>query len=293
MLAFEKHPPTRRSQNDSSPASDLATRSSGFTLIELLVVIAIIAILAAMLLPALSKAKQKGQGIACLNNTRQLTLAWLMYPDENNNRLMDVYSWIDGNCVMTWGDPRNTSTGLLLTNTALISQYARSAKVFKCPADNYDDPTTGERVRSYSMNGVIGGHTGDVKGTAPGGGLFYGTGSLGAGVGALKTGDLNRPGPSSIFVMLDEHADSINDAVFAFNPGFLPGQETWRDLPASFHNRVGSFSFADGHSEIHKWMDGRTVQPVTHTPWANQHSGGFNVQVSADWEWMNNRMPFK
>jgi prepilin-type N-terminal cleavage/methylation domain-containing protein/prepilin-type processing-associated H-X9-DG protein len=266
--------------------------SAGFTLIELLVVIAIIAILAAMLLPALSKAKQKGQGISCLSNTRQLTLGWLMYPDENNNKLMDVNAWLDKASDMTWGNSANTSTGLLLTNTALITPYIKSAGTFKCPGDNYNDPATGTRVRSYSLNGILGGTAPNppATGTAPGGATFYGN----PGWGAAKTpSDLNTPGPANIFTMLDEHPDSINDAIYAFNPGYGPGSEKWRDLPASFHNRAGSFSFADGHSEIHKWLDGRTVQPVVFKPWANIYPGGYVVQVSADYEWLNARMPYR
>ena len=291
MLAFEKHPASRRVKTNFSLLRGGIRRSVGFTLIELLVVVAIIAILAAMLLPALSKAKQKGLGVACLNNTRQLTLGWLMYPDENNNKLMDANSWLDKACDMTWGNPANTSMGLLLTNTALISQYVKSAKAFKCPADNYDDPNTGVRVRSYSMNGVLGGHTPTVKGSAPGGGTFFGSGGAGD---CLKPGDLGKPGPSRVYVMLDEHPDSINDGLYAFDPGYSPGSETWRDLPASFHNRTGSFSFADGHSETHKWSDGRTVQPVSYKSWgAVLHPGGYNVQLSPDWEWLNYGMPYR
>jgi prepilin-type N-terminal cleavage/methylation domain-containing protein len=289
MLALKKHSLSRRV--DCCSSRSVRTHRAAFTLIELLVVIAIIAILAAMLLPALSKAKQKGQGIACLNNTRQLTLGWLMYPDENNNKLMDNNSWLDKASDMSWGLPVNTSVGLLLTNTALITEYVKSAGAFKCPGDLYNDPATGTRVRSYSMNGVLGGHTPNVKGPAPGGATFFGQGGLGD---ASKLTDLNFPGPSSVFVMLDEHPDSINDAIFAFNPGAPPGQETWRDLPASFHNYTGSFSFADGHSEIHKWQDGRTVQPVTYKSWGvTLYPGGYNVQVSADYEWLNARMPYK
>jgi prepilin-type N-terminal cleavage/methylation domain-containing protein/prepilin-type processing-associated H-X9-DG protein len=280
---------SRRSFDSSVGRGDPA----GFTLIELLVVIAIIAILAAMLLPVLGKAKQKGQGIACLNNTRQLTIAWLMYPDENQNKLVDVTAWLDKNCEMRWGDPRNNSASLLLTNTALIAPYAKSAGVFKCPADNFDDPATGPRVRSYSMNGVLGGNFPVVKGPAPGGGMFFGSGNLGLGFGTTKPSDLNKPGPSSVFVILDEHPDSINDAIFAFNPGFSPGAETWRDLPAGIHNRGGSFSFADGHAEAHKWMDSRTIQPVTYKSWTSIFPSGYKVDVSVDYEWLNDRMPFR
>jgi len=289
MLVFKKETPTRRADT-VTPHPVPAGRIVGFTLIELLVVIAIIAILAAMLLPALSKAKQRAQGIACLNNTKQITLAWLMFPDDNNGTFVDNNQWLDKADDMTWGNKANTSVGLLMTNTALLIPYIKSAKVFKCPGDIYDDPTPGVRVRSYSMNGALGGHTPTVKGPAPGGKTYFGSGGAGD---ATKMSDLNFPGPTQVYVILDEHPDSINDGIYAFNPGCPPGSETWRDLPASFHDRAGSFSFADGHSEIHKWLDGRTVQPVTHVEWATTHPGGYDVQVSPDWEWLNSGMPYK
>ncbi len=114
MPAFHKTP-RFAAQSTSVPLPlQFAIAATGFTLIELVVSqTAIIAILAAMLLPALSKAKQKGLGVACLNNTRQLTIGWLMFPDENDNKLMDANSWLDKACDMTWGNPANTSTGLL------------------------------------------------------------------------------------------------------------------------------------------------------------------------------------
>jgi len=112
---------------------------------------------------------------------------------------------------------------------------------------------------------------------------------------ARKVGDLKSPGPSSIFVFLDEHADSINDLQFMFNPGEPAGQEFWRDLPASYHNRAGSFSFSDGHSEIHKWLDATTVWQVkymnsTSPAWSTVNLGA--GQASVDYNWLNDRMPY-
>ena len=143
-----------------------------------------------------------------------------MYPDENQSKLMDVNAWLDKTSDMSWGNAANTSIPLLLTNTALICQYVKAAGSFKCPGDSYNDPTTGARVRSYSMNGVLGGTAPNPKGPAPNGGTFFGGGGLGA---ATKPGDLNLPGPVNVFVVLDEHPDSINDAIYAFNPGSPPG----------------------------------------------------------------------
>ncbi|MDE3067796.1 MAG: prepilin-type N-terminal cleavage/methylation domain-containing protein [Verrucomicrobiota bacterium] len=279
------------------------SRARGFTLIELLVVIAIIAILAAMLLPALALAKQKAQGTQCMSNTKQLMLGWIMYAGDNNDRLVPYKSWVGGS--MDWtANSDNTNTELLVGRGALLGPYVKSTRIYKCPADRYQSAANpGPRVRSYAMNGAMGGGNSGptVEGTSPGNRQYYGSASssYGAKTDADKMEDLLHP--SDVFVILDEQADSINDAAFMFNPGAPPGQERWRDLPASYHDDAGSFSFADGHSQIHKWVErsgiNKTIYPVlmksygansSSTPW-----GSVNLGVSRDYEWMDDHMPYK
>jgi len=299
MLVFEKHSASQCADLSTSPLRGGARRSDGFTLIELLVVIAIIAILAAMLLPALSKSKIKAQGTYCMNNTRQLTLGWLMFPDDNDNHLMPNPGWVGG--LMTWGnDADNTNTTILVDTTqSAMATYVKSAKVYKCPGDTVP-AANGERVRSVSMSGTVGGHSATVLGNNPGGRTYYGPPSPAPfGSGALKPGDLTIPGPANIFVVLDEQADSMSavngDATYSFDPGAPRTGEYWRDLPASYHNKAGSFSFADGHSEIHKWMEigGKTVYQVagvkygTSAPWKSTM-----MRNSADYEWVESHMPY-
>ena len=237
-----------------------ASPIKGFTLIELLVVIAIIAILAALLLPALSKAKAKAQGISCMNNGRQLMMAWRLYVDDNNDRLPPAYGpgqWVNGSLNF---DPNNSSNWDIETDIrkSLLWPYCgNSAGIWKCPADKSTVSPTSRgllgqivpRVRSVAMNAWL--NSTDVKGFSPPGFQMY-----------IKGSDLRNPGPAMTWVFLDEREDSINDGEFVVSMNGYPTQpRNWMivDFPASYHHRAGGFSFADGHAEIKKWRDDRTT----------------------------------
>ena len=239
----------------------------GFTLIELLVVIAIIAILAAMLLPVLGQAKLKAQGIYCLNNLKQLQVAVIMYTDDNRQKLPDnpgtfypppagPLNWVYGK--MTWdsalgANPQNTNTAWL-TSGEVGPYVAKNPGVYKCPADLYPG-ARGPRVRSYSMNGFVG----DVANVAN----WINGQATHAWKRFLKTSDVASMGASKLWVLLDECPDSINDGLFSVR--MQPDATArWTDVPAATHNGAGGFSFADGHAEIKKWLDGNTLAPVRH-----------------------------
>jgi prepilin-type N-terminal cleavage/methylation domain-containing protein/prepilin-type processing-associated H-X9-DG protein len=260
----------------------------GFTLIELLTVIAVIAILAALLLPVLTRVKSKAHGIACLSSERQLMLATLVYVNDFNDTLPynlgiaeikklaeKNWFWNWTTPVMSWElDSDNTNT-VLLVKGGIGPYTGSSAAVYRCPADSVVSDIQAKagwtaRVRSFSMNAMVGNAGHYLQGGANVNNPDY--------VQFLKLGQI--PQPERIFVLTDEHPDSVTDGYFLNQPDNI----RWWRLPASYHNGAANLAFADGHLETHKWRLASTKPP------AHPDSADLPIPVAArqraDFEWL-------
>jgi prepilin-type N-terminal cleavage/methylation domain-containing protein/prepilin-type processing-associated H-X9-DG protein len=250
----------------------------GFTLIELLVVIAIIAILASLLLPALSRARMSSQAAACGSNIRQLSLAWLIYSDDNGQLLVNnsgttdtrAYrqSWV--NNIQDWGTSVENTNPAYVLSGKLATYVNNNLRVYKCPSDQ-SAAQNGPRLRSFSLNSLVGNPLINPNCFNPTWVQFHRMSQF--------------PGPANFYVFVEEHPDTINDGYFMNRWDVIK----WGNLPASRHNGAANITWADGHLERHRWIP-NTIRPAVR---GGVGSNGFVPSPPTDYLWLRERTSVK
>jgi prepilin-type processing-associated H-X9-DG protein len=246
------------------------SEDAGFNRVDLLTVLGGLALLGLLLTPALARTRVTDQGMQCRNNLRQLIQAWQMYADENGGKLPNCFDWVGGWLNYSANNPDNTNFSYLVNG--LLGPYVKNPAVYKCPADmsqGLEGAVRRPRVRSVSMSQAF---------------TQYGSGALDTSYRHyVKFADMGLPAPANLWVLMDEHPDSINDCAFAVT---LPAS-IWQDAPSILHDGGCDFAFADGHSDIKRWTDPRTLAlKVTYT---TTFAFGINQPNNPDIKWLQDR----
>lgn len=264
------------------------SRRAGFTLTEVLVIITIIAILALITVTSIASAKRKAHDLTCLNNLKQLSIAWHLYATDNNDRLAPncssgpglagqyptVPAWVSGYLNYLDINSDNTNIHLLTSGYGSIGPYSKEPKLYKCPGDtSYVMPAglKAPRVRSYSMNAFVGDSNENFVEGAP-----Y--------VMFRKYAQLAAASSSGIWVLIDEHEDSISGGIFWLPCGFRGKATGWQAVPSARHSGGANLAFADGSVDHHAWHDSRTLVPVIRKPQSR-----LACPFNADVEWLQDR----